>query len=117
MKYVCGPASRLLLHLWCLVVSCHFSSSIVRGQQPVVQKTSPPPGATGAIGNAKLAEKPVDVVGGCPTVRIPQRAKVEAREEDAVPSPPVNALVVGKKQSPASPSNSSSMFDSSTGMS
>jgi hypothetical protein len=78
MKYARGPASRLLLDLSCLVVSCHISSSIVQGQPPV-QKTSPPPGSTGAIGNAKLAEKPVEVLGGRLTVRVPAGAKVEAR--------------------------------------
>jgi hypothetical protein len=60
-----------------LVFTCLFSSSMADGQQ-TTQKSSTPK-TTEGIGKSKLAEKPVEVLGGRLSVRMPHGARVEAR--------------------------------------
>jgi hypothetical protein len=71
-------ASHLLLFLSSLVLSCHISASIAPGQE-AARKTAPPRKKAVGIGKAKLAHKPVSVLGGRLTVRMPQGARIEAR--------------------------------------
>ena len=79
-----GPLNDTLvfprgLHLLLLgaVACCPYSSPIACAQQ-VAQNSSPPRENPGGIGKAKLAEKPVEVLGGRLTVRVPQGARIEA---------------------------------------
>jgi hypothetical protein len=43
--------------------------------------------AAGELGKAKLSDKPIEVLGGRLTVRMPQRAKVQARPNDIMSAP------------------------------
>jgi len=73
-----GPVAGRTLRLPCLIVSCVISSPAAWGQQ-APPEAAPPPGAAGGIGKAKLAENPVNVLGGRLTVRMPRGARVEPR--------------------------------------
>lgn len=78
MDCVPGSVPKRLLPLACLAAFC-FTATIATWGQQSSQKTSLPPESTDEIGKAKLADSPIEVLGGRLTVRVPQGAKVEAR--------------------------------------
>ena len=67
-----------LLAVSCVVMTCLFSSPTVFGLQ-AEQQSSPTPRDTGGIGKSKLSEKPVEVLGGRLTIRMPGGSKKEGR--------------------------------------
>ena len=77
MGCVRAPVSKGRCLRACLIVFCLTSTPAIWGQQ-AAQKPSPP-GPTEGIGRARLADNPVEVLGGHLTVRMPQGARVEAR--------------------------------------
>lgn len=73
MKHVLGLTSNVVLALLGLVALSPIPPPTARGQE--------------AIANAKLAEKPIDILGGHLTVRMPRGAKSEARPVDIMSAP------------------------------
>lgn len=86
MRSMSESVRRTLLLLACLMFGSPFFPQVVRAQPPS-EKTSPPPRATGRIGKAKLAEKPVAVLSGRLTVRMPQATRDEARQQGIMAAP------------------------------
>jgi Beta-lactamase len=86
MNDIQRPANGLLLLVSGALACCPLSSPIARAQQEA-QNPSLPRGNSGGIGKAKLAEKPVEALGGRLTVRMPQGARIEARPFPIMGSP------------------------------
>ncbi len=86
MRYMNDPVKETCLLLAYLIICPVFYPQVVRAQQ-LSQKAPATPKAMGGIGKAKLAEKPVEVLGGRLTVRTPQAAKNEARQKSIMSAP------------------------------
>lgn len=73
-----GRAPRFLFIASCFIVGFQATAWAVSAQEAAQKPPSPTVGPTG-IGKAKLAEKPIEVLGGRLVLRVPQGAKSEAR--------------------------------------
>jgi hypothetical protein len=78
MRSIRELVSGMRLTLSCVVITCLFASPTVFGLK-AEQKSSPTPRDTESIGKSKLSEKPVEVLGGRLTIRMPDGSKKEGR--------------------------------------
>ena len=70
------PQCDLHLLLGVLLASTSFHSVPVTCAQQAAQNSSPPQENPGRIGRGKLGEKPLEILGGRLTVRMPQGARI-----------------------------------------